>query len=97
MIYALNLADDGRILSVTLDRFAPPDQPRVDTLPDGDITEYRYVGGEFVHDPLLKPEQPEKQKTYDERISALEVENAQLKEALDLLLSGATEEAEADG
>ena len=39
----------------------------------------------------------EPQPTQEERIAALEVENAQLKEALDLLLSGATEEADADG
>lgn len=40
---------------------------------------------------------PDPQPTQEERIAALEVENAQLKEALDLLLSGATEEAETDG
>ena len=39
----------------------------------------------------------EPQPTQEERIAALEVENAQLKEALDLLLSGATEEADGDG
>ena len=40
---------------------------------------------------------PEDTPTQEDRIAALEVENAQLKEALDLLLSGATEEVEADG
>lgn len=35
---------------------------------------------------------PESSPTQDERIAALEVENKHLKEALDLLLSGATEE-----
>ena len=40
---------------------------------------------------------PDPQPTQEERITALEAENAQLKEALDLLLSGATEEADADG
>ena len=69
MIYALNIADDGRILSVTFDRFAPPEQPRVDTLPDGDITEYRYVDGEYIHDPMTKQEE---KPTTDERIYALE-------------------------
>jgi len=73
VIYALNLADDGRILSVTFDRFAPPEQPRVEVLPDGDITEYRYVDGEYIHDPLPDPEQPEETKlTQEERITALE-------------------------
>ena len=40
---------------------------------------------------------PEDTPTQEERITALEVENAQLKEALNLLLSSATEEADADG
>ena len=82
MIYALNLADDGRILSVTFDRFAPPDQPRVETLPDGDVTEYRYVNGEYIHDPLPEPEQPEGQKTYDERITALEEAMTAIEEGI---------------
>lgn len=74
MIYALNIADDGRILSVTYDRFAPAEQPRVETLPDGDVTEYRYVDGEYIHDPLPAPEQPEHKPTQEERIAQLEEE-----------------------
>lgn len=72
-MYALNLADNGRILSATFDRYAPPVQPRVENLPDGDITEYRYVDGEYIHDPLPKPEQPEETVlTQEARITALE-------------------------
>lgn len=56
MTYALNLADDGRILSVTYAEFAPNDAVPVDELPGGDITEYRYVNGGFVYDPLPEPE-----------------------------------------
>ena len=36
--------------------------------------------------------EPDEQPTQEERLAALEEENKQLKEALDLLLSGATEE-----
>lgn len=46
-----------------------------------------YNGG-WVHDPLPVTDDEEAQLGYDERISALETENAQLKEALELLLSG---------
>lgn len=73
MKIALNLSDDGRILSVTFDRFAPPEQPRVENLPDGDITEYRYVDGEYIHEPLPETELPEEKPTVEERVSALEV------------------------
>lgn len=55
MKYALNLADDGRVLSVTYEKYAPADAVLVDELPGGDITEYRYVNDEFIYDPI--PEQ----------------------------------------
>lgn len=84
MKYALNLAADGRILSASYQKFAPADAVIVEALPDGNIYEYRYVNGEYIHDPL--PEQPEaeEQQTYEERI-------AELEEALAMLLSGVTE------
>ena len=59
MSYALNLAEDGRILSVTYAKYAPEDAVTVEELPSGDIYEYRYVSGEFIHDPLPEPVQPE--------------------------------------
>ena len=40
MKYALNLADDGRILSVTYEQFAPADAVLVDDIPDGNTYEY---------------------------------------------------------
>ena len=73
MMYALNLADDGRILSVTLDRFAPPEQPRVETLPDGDVTDYLYMNKTFVYDPLLTPDHPDPNRpATEDRVTALE-------------------------
>jgi hypothetical protein len=52
MRYALNLAEDGRILSVTFPKYAPEAAVIVDTLPDGDTMAYRYVAGEYVLDPI---------------------------------------------
>ena len=80
MIYALNLADDGRILSacIVLGWHEGEDvqktyngMPVVETLPDGDIAEYRYVNDTYVHDPKPKPEEPDPQPTQLERIKAL--------------------------
>lgn len=72
MRYALNLAEDGRVLSVTFEKYAPADAVLVDELPEGDITEYRYVDGEFIYDPLPKPEAPDPEPTQEERIAELE-------------------------
>lgn len=53
--YALNISEDGRILSATFEEFAGKDAVLVDALPDGDITNYRYVDGNYIHDPLPEP------------------------------------------
>lgn len=51
MKYALNLSEDGRILSATYPEYAPEDAIIVDALPEGDITEYIYSDGLYTHDP----------------------------------------------
>ena len=71
MKYALNLAEDGRVLSATYPQYAHYSAVLVDALPDGDIYEYRYVDGEFIHDPLPKPEEPEAEPTTDDVLTAL--------------------------
>ena len=55
MRYALNLSEDSRILSVTYQNFAVAGQPIVDILPDGDVSDYLYVGGEYVYRPRPRP------------------------------------------
>ena len=52
MKYALKLAEDGRILFATCPEYAPQDSVVVDTLPEGDISNYRYVDGEYIYDPI---------------------------------------------
>ncbi len=69
--YALNLAKDGRILSVTLSKYAPEDAPRVDELPDGNLYEYRFTGEDFIHDPLPVV-LPETVPTIEERMERME-------------------------
>lgn len=66
MKYALNLSEDGRILSATFEQFSADGNAVVDTLPEGDISEYRYIDGEFVHEPLPAPEAAEQEPTTEE-------------------------------
>ena len=79
-LYALNLAKDGRVLSATKDQYGAEGQPRVESLPSGetpdenDISNYRYIGGEYIYDPLPQPEPPEpapEYATYDELAKAI--------------------------
>lgn len=61
MKYALNLSDDNRILSacVVLPNGNYDGMPIVDVLPEGDISDYLYLDGQYIYDPLPEPEQPE--------------------------------------
>ena len=56
MKYALNLAEDGRVLSATYPQYAPEDAVIVDALPEGDISEYIYRNGEYIHEPVEQEE-----------------------------------------
>ena len=73
-MYALNLADDARILSaaVVLPNGKYDGMPIVCMLPDGDIYEYMYIKGEYIHNPLPLPEIPTPEPTTEERLAALE-------------------------
>ncbi len=71
MIYALNLDTDNRILSATYDQFAPQSQPRVNTLPEGDISEYLYVNDEYIYDPIPVPPEPTPEPSADEILDVL--------------------------
>ena len=70
-MYALNLSEDGRILSATYPQYAPIDAIIVEKMPEGDIFEYRYVNGEFIHDPIPEPEVQEQEADADEVLNAL--------------------------
>lgn len=74
MKYALNLAVDHRILSacVVLPKGNYSSMPVVDMLPEGDITDYLYVDGVYVYDPLPEnePVEPEKEITVWDELDA---------------------------
>lgn len=70
-MHALNLSEDNRVLSVcellpnseqdgkpviSIENGKYNGMEIVKTLPDGDLYEYKYINGEFIHDPL--PEEP---------------------------------------
>ena len=88
-MYALNLAEDGRILSATFTRFAPADSVIVDALPDGNIADYRYENGKYVYDPLPEPdrEPEEPEHTLEERVATIESDVANLTAAIEKGLS----------
>lgn len=73
-MYVLNIDNEtNRILSAAIMPKTPIGAVPVYTLPDGDITDYLYVDGAYVYDPIPTPEEPtEPQPTPEERIAALE-------------------------
>lgn len=72
-MYVLNLnPETNRILSAGIMPKPPAGAVLVDTLPDGDITDYLYVDGAYVYDPLPEPEPVEPVPSDSERIETLE-------------------------
>lgn len=54
--YSLNLDTDGRILSAGECIEGIEYNVVVEAFPDGNVGDYKYINGEYVHDPLPKPE-----------------------------------------
>ena len=65
-MYALNLGKDNRVLSVCPCIDGQTYEITVDSFPTGDVSEYRYVNGEFIHDPEPKPEPTAQEPTVEE-------------------------------
>lgn len=59
-MYALNIdKETGRVLSATYSKYAAKDMVLVDALPEGDVSDYLYIDGNYVHEPLPKEEETE--------------------------------------
>lgn len=72
-MHILNLAEDNRILSAweVIEGQNYDGMPIVNTLPDGDVTDYKYIDGEYVYDPLPKSVTPDPVPTTDEVLDVL--------------------------
>ena len=83
-MYVLNLAEDKRILSagIVLEGQSYEGMAKVNTLPEGDITDYKYINNEYVYDPLPEPEPAEEQPTQLDRIEAQVTYTAMMTDTL---------------
>lgn len=81
-MYALNLDANGRILSATFPEYAPADAVTVEALPEGDISEYRYVDGDFIHDPMPELEPTPATPTQLDRVEAQTMYTALMTDTL---------------
>ena len=81
-MYSLNLSEDKRILSacVCLDGFEY--ENIVDELPEGDITDYKYIKGEYVCEPLPVPEEPKAEPSPLDMIEAQVTYTAMMTDTL---------------
>lgn len=70
-MYSLNLDADNRILSACVCLKGSEYKDVVNTLPDGSISDYKYINGEYVYDPLPKPEPQPEEPTTDDVLNAL--------------------------
>ena len=54
--FALTLSDDNRILSATYAKYAKPGSILTNTIPDGNLSDYRWQDGAYVYDPIPDPD-----------------------------------------
>ena len=80
--YALNLADDGRVLSATFEKYAPVCSVLVDELPDGNLSDYRWQDGVFVLEPLPEPEPEPETPSQLDRVEAQVTYTAMMTDTL---------------
>ena len=80
--YALNLAEDRRVLSATFEKYAPASSVLVDELPDGNLSDYRYQDGKFVYDPLPEPEPKPEAPSQLDRVEAQATYTAMMTDTL---------------
>ena len=80
--YALAIAEDNRIIYATFDKYAVNNTVLVETLPDGDISDYLYVDGEFVYDPLPEPDPAPEETSQLDRVEAQATYTAMMTDTL---------------
>lgn len=69
-MFAIRIDESGRVIQATMPEYATDDHIIVKDIPTGNIADYLYISGEFVHDP--KPKVENKPLTIAERVAALE-------------------------
>lgn len=85
-MFWLNLGEDGRVLSAAISEFVPDGMTKIDALPEGDVSNYRLVGGEYVYDPLPLPDEGEEIPTLESRIKTLETTQTNILDAIGMIL-----------
>ena len=80
--YAIAVAEDNRIIYATFDKYAGDNTVIVDSIPDGDITDYLYVNGEFVYDPLPKHDPATDEPSQLDRVEAQVTYTAMMTDTL---------------
>ena len=90
MKYALNLAEDGRILSATYPQFAPIGAILVDELPEGNICDYLCI----IHEIELPTDVVDPENTTDSEITESGEESVEVEESTERTEDDVTEEPE---
>lgn len=83
-MHVLNLAEDNRILSAweVIEGQNYDGMLTVNTLPEGDITNYKYINNEYVYDPLPEPEPIEPKPTQLDTLEAQVIYTAMMTDTL---------------
>ena len=83
-MYALNInTETNRILSATFEQYASVSMPLVESLPEGNISDYLYVNNNYVYDPIPpEPVVPDEIQILEARLGVLQDQNDMLMECI---------------
>ena len=82
-MYALNLDTNNRILSACIVLPATPKtMPRVETLPEGNLSDWLYVDSGYVYDPLPPTPEPDPEPSDMDRLEAQVTYTAMMTDTL---------------
>ena len=79
---AMNLAEDGRVLSATYEKDAPDGSVLVDELPEGNLSDYCWHDNAFVYDPLPEPDPDPETPSQLDRVEAQATYTAMMTDTL---------------
>lgn len=72
MKYALNISETNAVLSATYEQYAWEGCVIVDHLPDGDITDYDFINGEYVLNEERKAEREAQMEALENEVTEVD-------------------------
>lgn len=69
--YAVNIDDKKRVQRITYEKYKDEESIVTDTIPEGNASDYKYIDGSYIYDPLPNPEPAPQEPTAEELLNII--------------------------